>query len=139
MKTNIVFTILISLVLFSCKKSSEKICELNESNFVGVFKVKSVIYKYYAGDPGTDDFLTWDNCRKDDLRHIKADHTILHEDAGMLCFPGGNSTGAWALSGSTIVMNGQSGTVSFFDCNNTSIIFPQSVPNETITLSLLRQ
>ena len=57
----------------------------------------------------------------------------------MLCFPGGNSTGAWALSGSTIVMNGQSGTVSFFDCNNTSIIFPQSVPNETITLSLVRQ
>ena len=137
MKNSIAFTVLISLILFGCKK--EKTCELNESNFVGIFKVKSVIYKYSASDPGTDYFLTWDNCKKDDLRHFKENHTYLDEDAGVLCYPGGNSTSTWALSGNTIVTGGQSGTVISFDCKNTVILFPQSTPNETITVSYVRQ
>lgn len=138
MKPRFVIPVLFFVVFSGCSKP-EKICELNESNFVGVFKVKSVIYRYSATDPGTDDFLNWDNCRKDDLWHFKANNTKLQEDAGILCFPGGNSTGTWVLSGNTIVMGGQSGTVTTFDCKNTVILFPQPTPNETITLSLIRQ
>ena len=68
--------------------------------------MKSVVYKYSATDPGADDFLNWDDCKKDDLRHFKVNHTTLNEDAGTLCFPGGNSTGTWSLSGNSIVMDG---------------------------------
>lgn len=137
MKRIIICAVVISLGLVACKK--ERTCELNEANFTGVFKVKSVIYKYSASDPGTDQFLNWDNCKKDDLWHIEASHITFLEDAGILCSPGGNGYGTWSLSGNTIFMHGQSGTVTFFDCRNTEITFPQQVPNETITLTLVRQ
>lgn len=137
MKLNFVFTLLIPFVLSGCKK--EKVCELNDANFAGVFKVRSVVYKNSATDPGTDDFLNWPACRKDDLWHFNQSNTTLQEDAGALCYPGGNSNGHWALSGSTVVLDGQSGTVISFDCKNTVIFFPQTTPNTSITLSLIRQ
>ncbi len=138
MKSVIAYTLLFMVYLLGCKKS-ERTCELNDSNFSGSFKVKSVIYKYSPTDPGTDDFLNWPACRKDDINHFRSDHTVLIEDAGALCFPSGNGTSTWSLSGNTIVMGSQSGTVISFDCNNTVILFPQPVPNETVTLSLIRQ
>jgi hypothetical protein len=140
MKKNIVTALVISIiVLISCKKNNEKSCNLSESSFIGTFKTKSVIYKSNASDPGYDMFLSWDDCQKDDLMVIYSSHTILYQDAGTLCYPGGNATGTWTLSGNAVVVDGQAGTVTYFDCNNTVISYPQGTTNATITLSLVRQ
>lgn len=141
MKKHSVIILFGCLFLFSCKK--EEItgitCELNDTNFAGIFKVKSVIYKYSATDPGTDYFLTWNACKKDDLIHIQSNHQTVHEDAGIRCSPSGGGVGNWTLSGNTIVMDYQAGTVAYFDCKTTIVIYPQPTPNETITLTLERQ
>lgn len=141
MKKQIVITLVSCLFLFSCKKGEaiENTCGLNDTNFAGTFKVKSVIYKYSATDPGTDYFLTWDACKKDDLLYIQSDHQTLHVDAGMRCSPSGGGIGNWTLSGNTIVMDYQAGTMTYFDCKTTIIVSPQPTPNETITTTLERQ
>ena len=130
--------LIISVVLFSCKKS-EKTCELNEANFVGSFKVTSLIHKSNT-DPGTDYFITqWADCKKDDIMVIQSDHVITYQDAEIACLPGGGSHGSWTLTGNAVNIDGQAGTVIYFDCNSMAITFPQSTTDETLTLSLSRQ
>lgn len=141
MKKQILILIFSFLFLFSCKKGEiiANTCELKDTNFAGTFKVKSVIYKYNATDPGTDYFLTWDACKKDDLINIQSNHQTLHVDAGIRCSPSGGETGNWTLSGNTIVMDYQADIVAYFDCKTTIIVAPQPTPNETITTILERQ
>ncbi len=137
MKRILATVISFSIALFSCKKN--KTCELNESNFSGVFKRTSIINKQSASDPGIDYVASWTGCQKDDLLYIKPDGKTVYVDAGVICLPSNDGIGAWSLSGNNIVMDGGAGTVSYFDCKHTTLVFPQPTPGATITVSLERQ
>lgn len=137
MKRILLASVVVLFALSSCKK--DKDCDLNHGNFVGSYKVTSFKYKADASATEIDEFPTWDACEKDDLVIFNDNGTVTFQDAGTACVPDGNDTGIWTLSGSTITLDGQTGTVSQFSCDNTTIILTGTTVGEVSTISLSRQ
>jgi len=138
MKKIILASALISFAFLSCKKD-DKTCNLSQSSFVGTYKVTAFKYKANTAATEVDEFPTWDACEKDDIVIFNANNTITFTDAGAVCVPDGNDTGVWALTGSTINIDGQAGTVSQFDCNSATLVLTGTAAGELTTISLARQ
>lgn len=138
MKKIILSAAVLSFAMLSCKKS-DKTCDLSQASFVGTYKVTSIKYKADATTPEIDEFLLYDACEKDDLVIFNSNNTITFKDAGTVCTPPGDDTGIWSLSGSTINVDGQTGTVAYFDCTSTAITIAGTAVGESTTISLARQ
>ena len=138
MKKISLIAVLLSTMLFSCKKDDEK-CELSQSAFVGSYKVTALKYKASTSTPEIDEFAILPACEKDDVITFNSNGSSTYTDAGTVCVPDGNDTGTWSLTGSTMVIDTQIATVTYFDCNGTTFTFAGTVAGELTTVSLARQ
>ncbi len=138
MKKTILAAFLLSAVLTSCKKN-DKNCDLNQANFTGAYKTTSVKYKANSSSSEIDIFALSDACEKDDVITFNANGSYIVQDAGIKCSPPGDDNGTWSLSGSAINIDGEIGTVTYFDCKNATITLAGSAQGELTTLTIVKQ
>ena len=82
-----------SALLFSCKKNDkETTCEKTVAAIAGNYKVTNMTV---AGVSVMDQYM--DACQKDDVFQLKADKTMIYDDAGTQCSPSGDDTGDWDI------------------------------------------
>jgi hypothetical protein len=116
------FVALIATSLFSCKKdNSNKECSLSEANLLGTYKIGTAKYKQSAASPEIDATSMIDACSLDNTETFKSDHTVIYTDAGTKCDPADDDTSTWSLSGNTLTADGESSTITSFDCSGFTI------------------
>jgi hypothetical protein len=99
-----------SALLFSCKKNDkETTCEKTVAAVAGNYKITSMTM---AGVSVIDQYL--DACQKDDVYQLKADKTIVYDDAGTQCSPSGDGDGTWDVVNGSITITQSSGNVVEF-------------------------
>lgn len=110
-----------AFILFAgtgCDKDDD--CDLTANNLAGTYKVSSVTYKLTSGS--AEENVTseiFDNCELDDLHVFNANGVYSYEVAGTACSPEVDEyTSAWSLSGSSMTLDGEAGTVTRFDCDD---------------------
>lgn len=86
-----------SALLFSCKKNDKTSCDNTVAALVGNYKITKITA---AGQDQTNSFY-FEDCNKDDIFQLKADKTLIYDDAGTLCSPADDANGTWD------VVNGQ--------------------------------
>jgi hypothetical protein len=112
-------TLLISSIIFSCKKekTNEGGCKISMSSLSGTYKLTSLTYKPNPSADGQDFLAYMNDCEKDDLIVLKQDGTYDYQDAGNICTPDNSSNGEWAVHGNILTSDGLfNGTISSFDC-----------------------
>ena len=137
MKKLILLSLAGTFFLASCKKDEN--CDLNSSSLVGTYRATSITYKASAGSPEIDVYSGLDACEKDDLIIFNDNGSVIFQDAGQVCSPSGNDTGTWSLSGNTILLDGEAGTVSSFDCDTMVLTMTDASTGEISTVRLARQ
>lgn len=106
MKNYFFAAIAASALLFSCKKNDkETTCEKTVAAVAGNYKITSMTV---AGVSVMDQFM--DACQKDDVYQLKADKTIIYDDAGTQCSPSGDGAGTWDVVSGTITITQSSGS-----------------------------
>lgn len=109
------------LAFASCKKDKEdSSCTLSAASIAGNYKITAVTYKASASTPEAnyyDQFFNED-CEKDDILTLNTNNTFIYSDAGVTCSPDGSYDGSWSLSGNTVTVDGDAGTVENFTCNS---------------------
>ncbi|NCU06113.1 MAG: lipocalin family protein [Chitinophagaceae bacterium] len=93
-----------SAILFSCKKNDKTSCDATVAAIAGKYKISSMTI---AGQSVIDQFM--DACQKDDVYELKADKTVVYDDAGTQCSPSGDDTGTWDVVNGTITITQNSG------------------------------
>ena len=137
MKKLILFSLAGTFFLASCKKDDN--CELSSSSIVGTYKATSITYRASAGAPENDIYTNLDACAKDDLIIFNDNGSVIFQDAGQVCSPSGNDTGSWSLSGNTLLLDGEPGTVSSFGCNEMVLTMTDPSTGGVSTVRLARQ
>ncbi|MBI5371731.1 MAG: lipocalin family protein [Sphingobacteriales bacterium] len=112
----------LSLIVFafaSCKKDKEN-CTLSQASLAGSYKMTAIKYKASASSPELDFFndAFIDACDRDNILTFAAGGTYTITDAGIVCTPDSNDSGVWTLTGTTIAVDGEPGTVENFSCNS---------------------
>jgi Lipocalin-like domain len=112
-------TLLISSVIFSCKKDKNNgdECPINMNSLSGTYKLISLKYKLNSSAPEQDYLAFMDDCEKDDVIILNQSGTYRYQDAGTVCSPNGSSDGEWSVHGHTLTSDGLiNGRISSFDC-----------------------
>lgn len=104
MKNYFFAAIAASALLFSCKKNDKTSCDATVAAIAGTYKVTSVTS---SGQSVIDLFM--DPCQKDDVYQLKADKTVVYDDAGTQCSPAGDDTGTWDVVNGTLTITQNSG------------------------------
>ena len=128
-------------ILFaSCQKDPAKDCSFSEANLAGSYKIVSMKYKASAIALEVDYLTLLEACEKDDVLTINKDHTYTYTDAGIACSPNGSDNGTWAISGDTIIIDGDSATVQNFDCSGFALVVTDTdTPGDKITATYSKQ
>jgi hypothetical protein len=104
------------IVLSSCEKDKDD-CEKTVATISGTYKITSATYTA-PGVPGSVDYYAQlDACEKDDLQILNANGNYTYQDAGTACSPSGSYSGTWSLSGNSITIDGETGTIESFNCD----------------------
>ena len=119
-------------ILSSCKKTAESPL-INSENLAGTYALVSMRMSA-SGVPEQDATATMNQCEKDDLYVLNADHSFNYVDAGLTCDPAGNFSGNWELDGNLISFYGEAGEITRFDGNELEII--RSTSNQGITFKV---
>ncbi|MBS1733146.1 MAG: lipocalin family protein [Bacteroidetes bacterium] len=131
--------ILLTLAV-SCKKDKDKDCSFSEANFVGSYKITALKYKASASATEVDEFALFSACEKDDIITFNSNHTITYTDAGTVCTPAGNDTGAWTyINSSSVNIDGDVANVASFDCTGIIFTISGTTAGELTTVTLARQ
>ena len=93
-----------SAILVSCKKNDKTSCDNTVAALAGNYKITSITL---AGQSVIDQYL--DACQKDDVYQLKADKTIVYDDAGTQCSPSGDGAGDWDVASGTLTISQNSG------------------------------
>lgn len=116
---------IIVFVAASCKKDDTPAnVTPTVQNLTGSYKISQITMKSgtSAEVPVTDDLL--DACEKDDIHKLNSNLSYEIVDAGTKCDPENTYTGDWSLTNSTtIVIDGDSGTIRKFDGKNLEITY----------------
>lgn len=132
-------TITCTLLFISCKKDKEN-CDVNSTSISGSYKQTSSKYKQTPSSAEVDFFATLDACEKDDLLVLNSNGTFNYQDAGTACSPSGSYSSTWSLSGNTITIDGESGTVQSFNCTTLTLYIENIfVPGDRLTTTLVKQ
>jgi hypothetical protein len=127
-----------TLTFVSCKKDND--CETNATSLALSYKTVSIKYKQTPSSSEIDYFATLDACEKDDVLTLNANGTYSYTDAGTQCSPAGSYTGTWSVSGNTITVDGDNGTIQSFDCNTLVLYIENSfVTGDRLTTTLVKQ
>jgi len=138
----LILSLLLTSFLFAgCSKDDDddKNCDLNHANLVGTYKIKALTYRLNASSPEIDVYPSLDACEKDDLIVFNDNGSVIFQDLGVVCTPSGNDTGTWSLTGNTITLDGEAGTVSSFNCNETVLTMTDASTGEISKVKLARQ
>lgn len=130
---------LMAFAFVSCKKDKDPVCELNQANLVGSYKITGLKYKADAATAEVDEYIDWDACEKDDITVLNADNTATFTDAGTVCSPNGSSTGTWGFASNVFLLNGRTGSVSNFSCTGMTVILNGPGAGEITTITLVKQ
>ena len=117
--------------LASCDKDDD--CEQNVNTVSGTYKLTALKYKPSGSSTEIDFYALMDACEKDDLTILSSNGTYVYDDAGTVCSPDGSFNGTWSLSGNTITVDGEAGTISSFDCENLTFYVEDSGERLTFT------
>ena len=100
MKNYFFAAIAASAILFSCKKNDkETTCEKTVAAIAGNYKISSMTV---VGVSVVDQYM--DACQKDDVYQLKADKSVVYDDAGTQCSPSGDDTGNWDVVNGTLTI-----------------------------------
>jgi len=111
MKKTILALSMLSLVFVSCKKDDkdEPVTPTKE-NLTGTYKMTA--FTISSGGQSMDAFNNlMEPCDRDDIYKLNADLTYNIVDAGTVCSPDNNDVSTWSLSGSTLTLDGDPGTI----------------------------
>lgn len=87
-----------SALLFSCKKNDKTSCDNTVAAIAGNYKLTKITVN---GQDVTSTFISED-CVKDDIYQLKADKSLVYDDAGTICNPAGDGVGTWDIASGTI-------------------------------------
>ena len=135
--------LLISALIFSCKKSDTKqSCSLDMTSLAGTYKITTYIYQASPTTPPQDftDIFLPNPCERDDLVTLSAIGQYVYTDAGVVCSPPRDTTGTWSLTGATLILDGTVTMVKSFNCQtlvlaNTNV----SQPGDEVDITFVRQ
>lgn len=137
---NIFACAFLTVLFFSaCKKEEDSNCTTDVASLSGTYKVVAATYSA-PGFPNTNLYTSLEACEKDDLQILNANGTFTYQDAGTACSPNGTYSGTWSLSGSTITLEGEVGTIQSFDCDRLVIYAsPGYITGDKLTTTLEKQ
>jgi hypothetical protein len=129
------------LLILSCKKDKDPSCKTDAASIAGPYKVTGVTYKPDASSPETDyyNILFPDACDRDDILTFNINGTYLLKDAGVVCSPSNDDNGTWALSGTTMQIDGDPSTVESFNCKTLVLSNTDIQTGEKLKITLARQ
>jgi hypothetical protein len=140
MKKLFAIALIAFFALGSCKKKKDA-CVTNATTVSGTYLLTSMKYKQTSGSADVEmiDILL-DACEKDDLYILLSSGVFNYQDAGTVCSPAGSYTSTWSLSGNTLTIDGEPGTIQSFDCTNL-VAFATDVftAGDRITLTYVKQ
>jgi len=132
--------LLLSVLIFSCKKNKDKNCSTDMTSIAGSYKETASTYKASATAPEEDLFALEDACEKDDIITLNENGNYTYTDAGMVCSPAGDGSGTWSVTGTGINLDGTLGTVVSYDCKTLVISIPDiQVTGDITKITLTRQ
>jgi hypothetical protein len=138
MKKILFLSVLISLVVGSCKKDEK--CEIKVSKIAGSYKIVAIKYKLTSSSPEVDGMFFLDACTRDDLDVLNENGSYNHQDAGTACTPANNYSGTWALNGTTLVIDGETSTIQSFDCSQLVLVITDwDTSGDRATFTLQKQ
>lgn len=110
-------TVLITTIM-SCKKKdgTPDTCINDITTIAGSYKTTAIKYKASSSAIEQDFFARLDACEKDDIFKLNTNGTADYQDAGLVCTPNGSYSSTWSLNGTTITIDGTTGTIQLFDC-----------------------
>ena len=139
MKKLVFFLAIGTLTFVSCKKDKDD-CQTTAASLAAAYRTVSIKYKQTPSSSELDYFATLDACEKDDILTLNANGTYSYTDAGSVCAPPGSYTGTWSVSGNTITVDGDNGTIQSFDCS-TLVLYVENnfVAGDRLTTTLVKQ
>jgi hypothetical protein len=141
MKKTILFGVLITAVLFSCKKKDNN-CEASTASITGKYKISSVKYKQTSSSPEVDgsSLIYSDDCEKDDVFEFAANGIFNYIDAGVICSSNGSYSDTWSYSSSNLSFDGDSYPIESFSCNSMVISASNTfVSGDKLTVTFAKQ
>jgi hypothetical protein len=117
--------LLVSLVAgmgLSCKKNNS--CTTSAGSLSGPYRITAYTYKSSPSAAEVDYYnvIFSDPCERDDIYTFNSNGTYHITDAGIVCSPPTTDDGTWALSGSTITIDGDPATIQSFDCHTLVLV-----------------
>jgi len=101
----------LTLVLVSCKKDDkDEAVTPTKENLTGSYKMTAATISQSGSTVDAYNQLM-EACDRDDIYKLNADNSYVVQDAGTVCSPSNDDTGTWSLSGTTINMDGEVGTI----------------------------
>ena len=116
---------MLSLILiFSCKKDNDPSCTTDTASISGSYKITAITYKESPSSPEEDYYAMVfpDACERDDVMTFKTNGTYQSTDDGTVCSPAGGDSGTWAVSGSTMTIDGDPVTIESFNCKTLILV-----------------
>ncbi|HUR66414.1 MAG TPA: lipocalin family protein [Chitinophagaceae bacterium] len=106
---------LLALPLFiACNKDDD--CETTKAKVAGNYRLTAAKYKQTPASAEMDLYALLSACEKDDTEVLNENGSYTHQDAGTACSPSGTYSGTWSLNGNTLVIDGETSTITSFDC-----------------------
>lgn len=142
---NLILALSAGIFLFAgsgCSKDDKNNCAVTVANIAGTYKIQKVMYKLNASTAEVDYTSTvFEACDLDDLLILNSNGVYQYQPAGVECTPpNSGDTDTWSLSGNTITIEGEAGTVSSFDCSSLVVVFSDyDVAGDKATFTLKKQ
>ena len=114
-------------IFYSCHKDNTTPCVTSMASVAGTYKLTSLRFKPSGGNE-SDIIASLPTCRRDDLHVLNANGSYNYQDAGTICSPNGSFAGDWALSGTTVTLEGEVYTLQSFDCT-TLVVYKNNYPS----------
>jgi hypothetical protein len=132
--------LLLSVLIFSCKKNKDKNCGTDMASIAGSYKETASTYKASASAQEQDLYALEDACEKDDIITLNVNGNYTYADAGVVCSPAGDGNGTWSVTGTSINLDGTIGTLVSYDCKTLVISIPDiQVTGDVTKITLTRQ
>jgi hypothetical protein len=114
------------LLFIACNKdeSGTPTCTTTAATNAGTYKTTAAVYKETSSGDEQDVYdLLLNDCEKDDLMNLKTNSTYEITEGAITCTPpNAPISGSWSISGSNLVLEGESNTIKSFDCKTLVLI-----------------
>ncbi len=133
--------VILFLGFTACKKSDKTNSSRTMANVSGTYRITAL-----TASQGSASFNVYDSlpaCEKDNLIELQSNGGALFIDAGTVCSPRSDSTGAWHLSasGDSLYLGGEAALIKSFDGKSLVVTNQQTFSGFTVvaTTTLMKQ